>query len=349
MNVKEILIEFVESSEVLPDKDNVIKFLCCLDHNMKATTAIEVIKRLMEPHEKRKIPETVLRLYELEIALKSNQHGNVFWDQTWERGRDHVVHSLNVYLLGLLLNDWLGLTVNAFQWKLAALFHDIGYPIQIASNLMNKFVIQDIDGLRDQLNHQTRKKFAINVSFPSLNRLNASQSGFKLLQDCFKEWALGNHLKAEVEYRNMVRSGKVDHGIASSMMLLSYIDMYYQNANKDRDNYSYDEDHVSWGQSDFVEFVVPACAAIFLHTTKRYESILDKENASLAYLLRIADAFQDWDRPYCNRPGYTADQYTLEHVDGCIKFFCPASRVDDIKNDLKMITNSNTIEIKPLQ
>ena len=68
--------------------------------------------------------------------------------------RDHVVHALLTFTLGSYLGaKYITLNnsdVNILQWKLAGLFHDIGYPIQTAKDLM-KPMLNKVNGIKKEL------------------------------------------------------------------------------------------------------------------------------------------------------------------------------------------------------
>lgn len=110
-----------------------------------------------------------------------------------DKQRDHYIHSVNVFLLGLCIYaqnsryraafDKTVLADTAysdayktrheeffFRWGLASLFHDVGYPVEITGRQINKFVdfASDADGgVRD------KKRAKVKLSFSDFADLNS--------------------------------------------------------------------------------------------------------------------------------------------------------------------------------
>ncbi len=96
----------------------------------------------------------VMHTYEMRASTLTDHH------------RDHYIHSVNVFLLGMYIYVSSPKIKGAFDkfygkgtfdtpalcflfiWGNTALFHDVGYPIEIASNQAKRFVkmISNIDG-----------------------------------------------------------------------------------------------------------------------------------------------------------------------------------------------------------
>ena len=106
-----------------------------------------------------------------------------------DRQRDHYIHSVNVFLLGLCIYSGNSRFRSAFEqtvmdkkeypfsydtkneefyyrWGLASLFHDIGYPVEIVGRQINKFIdfATDVGGKEKPVNVQ--------LSFENFEELN---------------------------------------------------------------------------------------------------------------------------------------------------------------------------------
>lgn len=246
-----------------------------------------------------------------------------------DKQRDHYIHSVNVFILGIaifsenikfqkaieiyLKND--GFTGKFdcsneeffFRWGIASLFHDIGYPVEITNNQIKKFmqfVVSDSDksdakpfiGYGDfgRFNHIEGPDFA---SY----RLTA-KSGQQV--DCANPLNLLSysiHAAFDVEYEAikntldnflplMQKFSFVDHGYYSAITVLHWYGHLIQES----------------GQpiGIFYHSVLDAASAILLHNY--YKNGLQKEPFHLgpmkaeahpiAYLLILCDELQEWNR-----------------------------------------------------
>lgn len=107
-----------------------------------------------------------------------------------DRQRDHYIHSVNVFILGLCIfaqnpnyrSAFCGAVMNRedypyaydtkneeffYRWGLASLFHDVGYPVEIVGRQINKFMnfATDVGG--------TGKKVNVQLSFTNFEELNS--------------------------------------------------------------------------------------------------------------------------------------------------------------------------------
>jgi len=106
--------------------------------------------------------------------------------------RDHVVHAMLSFLLGIYINEnlmkQLHCDVNPFQWKLAGLFHDIGYPVQIATKYLLKEYIDKINEIKNDLGVP-----APDVSFKvipeGLDKLTYGANSLELIQNQLNNWS----------------------------------------------------------------------------------------------------------------------------------------------------------------
>ena len=279
------------------------------DFLTRQAIAIGIIEAIMTTHQKQELLRHVVQLARVEHGIRELE--------PWVR--DHVVHALLSFLLGIFINEHLlkpsGLSVNAFQWKLAGLFHDVGYPAQVAKDILKPYT--------DQIN-SIKRALAVNrpdvffrVIPVGLAELTNGINGLDLIQGWLDRWGL--RINAREEYSRMVESGDVCHGIISFLSVLYVIDMMYQKYNPQR---VYADIHeppgINWNQSYFENHVVPACAAVFVHNMPaRCFRIapLDRTRALLPFLLRLSDSLQDWDRPSADDPrGVPDDNFDINVV-----------------------------------
>ena len=176
--------------------------------------AIRIISAILAAHGKEELLGCLADLAIVETKIRELE--------PWVR--DHVVHALLTYILGIFLNEEFiepsfGITVNHFQWKLAGLLHDIGYPIEIAKNVMKPF--------GNTLN-KLRRRFGASrlVTFPimplQLERLTSGKNSLNLIQKQLESWEV--NIDATHEYLKMKSADKVCHGIISSLAVLNVID-----------------------------------------------------------------------------------------------------------------------------
>jgi hypothetical protein len=84
-------------------------------NNPTKKDAINIAKKICEPNNKEAIIGGMLNKL---LAFENRK----------TTGRDHVIHTVHTYLLGMIIIDALnGGRINKFTWKIASLFHDIGY------------------------------------------------------------------------------------------------------------------------------------------------------------------------------------------------------------------------------
>ena len=131
-DINKKLAKYFESDaniEKVSDIENICAFLRApIDE--KYSHISPLIDEFMKRNSKGKLDLHISELYKIESATMN-----------LTEKRDHTIHSLNTYLLGLYINDkYLGNEVNELQWKLAALFHDIGYPIVNSQEIIKRYI-----------------------------------------------------------------------------------------------------------------------------------------------------------------------------------------------------------------
>jgi hypothetical protein len=221
--------------------------------------------------------------------------------------RDHVVHALLCFILGIWINEKffkpvLNIHVDPFQWKIAGLFHDVGYPIQVATSIMKPFAKKICDIQRELGISESQVVFEV---FPrNLEQLMNKQNSLRLIQKQLKFWDL--EIKTSIVYKKMIRSGAVCHGMISALSVLKVIDCLYQKNNPMREyNSLLSDGGVNWDQMNFECDIVPACAAVFIHNLSG-DYFLDNKivakKAPLVFLLKLSDSLQNWERPSKENP-----------------------------------------------
>ena len=272
------------------------------EHRQKK--AIDIVEDILTYHGKEELLRSVAGLAKIEYRIRKLQ--------PWRR--DHVVHALLTFILGIYLNEsWLPRPAVRFQWKLAGLLHDVAYPAEVAH--------QVLDSMPDALN-----EIATHLGFPEakiqgvtqLKGLEDLRNGVKaldLIQTRLLDWGLA--VDAHAEYERMI-SERPCHGIYTSLAVLWVIDMMYQTNNperQDEDNWALND--ISWAQSYFDADIVSACAAIFLHNlpSRCFEQAkVDRNRAPVAFLLKLCDAMQEWERPRGNSPrGSSAKKFYIQN------------------------------------
>lgn len=252
-----------------------------------------------------------------------------------DRQCDHFVHAVNVFATGLAIwveNPHLRNAFAAavpeegydyayttpyeeffFRWGIASLFHDVGYPVEIVGNQINRImrIVADMDGADvrvkarisyenfDELNHINeivpaetftaafREAYEDEDDLDPLAPLDLLAYSIHRSFGCdlatIKE-ALDGHVDT------MAATGFIDHGYYSALIVLKWYGFALQKAGGVPEK-------LYWP-------VLDAAQAIFLH--HYYRNYLQKEPFSLgemhvgdnplAYLLILCDELQEWNR-----------------------------------------------------
>jgi hypothetical protein len=270
--------------------------------------AVKIVGNIMTFHGKKELHRHVAELARIEVGVQELD--------SWIR--DHVVHSVLSFALGIYINEEylqqkLGIHVDEFQWKLAGLFHDIGYPVQISKGIIKPFT-EKIEEIRNSLGIEglgVRYK----IILEGLEQLSHGKNSLELIQKRLDKWEL--KIDAEKEYRNTIENGHMCHGIISALTLFKVLDYMYEKYNPKR---KYEriltEGGIDWNQKYFDEDIESACAAIFIHNLNEScfsEVKIDPETAPVAFLLKVSDCLQDWERPNKDNPlGLSAAQFDIE-------------------------------------
>jgi len=305
--------------------------------------AISILEEIMMAHGKQELRGHVNELARVEHGIRELE----------PRARDHVVHALLSFLLGIYINEKfmipLGHGVDKFQWKLAGLFHDVGYPAETARGILHQFTAQ-INQIKHNIGSTAPDVF-FRLTPVGIDQLTNGSSSLHLIQQQLDRWGLA--VDVNLEYRDMIDSGRMCHGIMSSLSVLYVIDLKYQQYNPHREHQPiYDPSGISWDQSYFENDVVPACSAIFVHNlqSRCFNNVaMSKQRAPLAFLLRLSDCLQDWNRPSAEKPrGISQCKYTIDiTTNGRIVFTVDdAARRQKIMEDLEASLDISDIEVR---
>lgn len=246
-----------------------------------------------------------------------------------ERQRDHFVHSVNVFILGLCVftsnknyNDAFTRTCKSktfsnmheeflYTWGISALLHDVGYPIEISTNQVNTFskLILKVDnsysGVKESFNLNNFEKYiTINASsweanikeINSLIEVHSEIDVFNSLDllafKLQKTLSVDFIVIRDVLYKfekKMKDEGFVDHGFFSALIVMKWMGYFLNKMEKA--NLFYNE-------------IITSASAILLHNF--YRNVFKKEPFNLApltadmhplgYLLILCDELQDWNR-----------------------------------------------------
>ncbi len=306
----------------------------------KSNKAIYLIKNILTINRKQETYKYLEQLNNIENAIIPLKFQ-----------RDHVIHTLNCFLLGIYINEYFFSQntiskVNIFQWKLASLFHDIGYQLQIADRLISNFKknIAEVN-IKLDINFNLDKIFSILID-NNLITLNNNINSLDLIQTTLNNWGL--IIKVKKEFNKMKQNGYICHGIISSLLLLKTLDELYHKYNHERLN-----NQTDWNQRFFDEDIVSACSAIFTHNLKEESfknSKINPNKMNLLFLLKLSDILQEWERPKNNLDnGNPPDLFEIDIKQDKIYFRTKVEGLIDIlKNQTSPYFDENYIEIVPI-
>ena len=300
--------------------------------------AIHIIEGIMTTHGKKELLRHIAELARVEHGIRELE--------PWVR--DHVVHALLSFILGIYLNEkflrpLIGSHIDDFQWKLAGLFHDVGYPAQVAKDILRPFTakINEIKRILDVRSPDVYFK----VVPVGLENLTNDLNSFDLIQERLDEWDL--RINARKEYNQMIASGDICHGIISSLAILYVIDLMYQKYNPKRkysDIYAV-RSNINWNQTYFERDVISACSAIYIHNLPNRcfaDAKIDRSKAPVAFLLKLSDCLQEWERPSLTNPkGFSAAQFDIKIDNDQLIFHADVS--DDKKKKIKDEISSSLV------
>lgn len=361
MNINKIIFNEIQkvSYQYDLDIDHVKSFLMSKrNFEYLQKEAITIIGKIMAFHGKQAIADHLEQLAEIEYATLILQ----------PHARDHVVHALRTFLLGIYINElFLGQNypnkkVSGFQWKLAGLFHDIGYPLEISENILRSLFKKIVHTQHSILNNNVKSDNNIlsqigktgptasffHISTKGIEKLTKEKNALNLIDSQLKRWELDIDVQKAF---NEMSKAKTCHGILSSLMMLNIIDLVYDKYNPDRGNGDFLIPHtnLSCNQEYFINDIIPACTAIFLHNLDYHyftNTKIDRNKAPIAFLLKLSDCLQDWERSTINnKKGYPSSGYQILIRDSKLFFSAPQDRKDKIMKELNATLLFSDIEI----
>lgn len=270
----------------------------------------------------------------LDVLLSYEERASTLIDKQ----RDHYVHSVNVFILGLCFysqNTRFRAAFDAtnldkskyafsydtkheeffYRWGIAALFHDVGYPVEIIGKQINKFIsfATEVD---KQGQVKTRLEFDNFEDFNTIAEIIPKGDFIKSYLDSHPGFAdldpqkpndlLAHklHLSLGVDWKAvktaldafpaiMAEHGFIDHGYYSAIIVLRWYGFLIQSCNYKPEYFFYP--------------LLDSASAILLHNY--YKNVIMKPPFSkgplspkehpIAYLLILCDELQEWNRtPY---------------------------------------------------
>jgi hypothetical protein len=252
-----------------------------------------------------------------------------------ERQRDHYIHSVNVFILGLAIfsqnenyrdaflrvnndgyyNSFYETSNEEFfyRWGIASLFHDIGYPLEIIGKQMKKFIKEGVNSISNQdiaifLSFKDFKDFNTIVKkdsdFPNNYREIYNETNFI---DLFKPLdILAHKISLVFEDIELIDIKKNLDSFVGVMANNGFIDHGFYSAILVTLYYGYLIQKYGKKSEFFFFPIVDSASAILLHNyyrnvlmSKNYE--FRRENMKvnehpIAYLLILCDELQEWNR-----------------------------------------------------
>lgn len=274
------------------------------------------------------------------------------------RVRDHVVHALNTFILGVYILKKVHFPKLSstrfgypFMWKLCGPTHDLGYPIEIAHKIKNTF-----DGaMNDILNDLNSPSPKVEQElFPqNLDKLCEEPDANETIQNRLKDWELGINVKDFYDW--LKNENKTDHGVVSALAQLKVIDALYYYKNHNIGSMESLSD-LNFNPMNLKIDIVDACSALFIHNIDiKYDGFSNKisfDTAPLAFLLFLCDTFQEYDRYSEKRDVYSGNEFNIVCNPNSISLCVPESLKSEMCETLSkrlsglMVTVNGEIAVK---
>lgn len=334
--LNKICVDFLNSFQFTERAGKLDAPIKDFSENMNETTAKEVYNAFLY----------CFRLSGLEEILTAMQKFETTSSKLLPSHRDHYIHTVNVFLLGIALyaqNEKIRHAINAslqytdkykrdeeefvYRWGMTALFHDVGYPLEIAYKSIREFttmliqpnlICSDGDVCSGIIRKNPKKQIAV-LKFPDIGALlyiNSLSPHKKFEDEYFKKYpeliVLQNDLvvlisdniskklgfaTTDIIYKRIrelmessLEDGLLDHGIYSSIVFLKWINDAFLKA--------------KWNPAYYYYSIADAATAIFLHNSYDYLfrvppfnwPPLHIEKQGLTFLLILCDRIQESDR-----------------------------------------------------
>lgn len=307
--------------------DDIKRFIIEKHFQRRTSLAISISKKSLEIHGKKDIEPFVSRLAEVEGGVQRYNR----------RLRDHVNHSVYVYLLGLLLmkeTNCIDL-VDPLCWKIASLLHDIGYPLQLFSSSIKEYLVLFRNHKLKMSGFQAPLEYS--VSLKGLEVLKFSDSdAFTVIENRLGDWGIHQNLRSIWEEQQ--KQGKLNHGILSALITINLIDSLYEKNNEEHEEHRI-IDGVDWGKYCFETQVLPAVAAISLHDILDDVESISLEDSRIAYFLVLSDNLQQWNRYQPGRKACSPSSVNIEFCNSQIlcKLTLPKKRMPQVEEAVEKL------------
>lgn len=339
MNINlEILPEVIRNAKRYDCEDDDIPHFINFQGSFteRQQSASHLIKEAMRLHGKGSLYELIVELIDVEQGIRQLQ--------PWQR--DHVVHAVLTFFLGIYLNErFMIKKVTPFQWELSSLFHDVGYPIEIANNIGNPYV-NKLNDIKDRILPEA-KDVKVHYELEGIKYLQNGDNSLNIFKDVFKKWNL--KINPFDCYEKMINDNTICHGIISSLSMLWLIDLMYEKENPKRLHEKRVINNIDYNQTYFENDVIPSCASIFLHnlSSNSFKNLrINPEIAPLPFLLKLSDELQEWERPSDkNVEGYSSQLFEMQIIKNDLHYFANISceRKMEILNNIKSILDINNL------
>lgn len=314
------------------------------DYERRQKLAIDISRGILAYHEKRDLPNIAFKLACLERDLTEIQPYQ----------RDHICHSLFTFLIGYYLIKNFNLEEDdfLFEWRLAALLHDVGYVLEITDRLNENYLKQYEKDLlmgesvefKPQGGHFLSQLVNLYTKNP-----RGKRDTINLINKRFRKWSLS--INGKKVFNEMIKGEKfddgprrTDHGVTSAILVMKAIDKKYEIHNPEQKCDQYDP----WNFKNLENQIANSCAAIFLHNLK-YDSFLwDFNKFPLATLLKLCDELQDWTRSSGSELNPTSPKdYDIKIENGQLIFKVIKEKVKIFQEKIENIINFPVV-IKPI-
>lgn len=253
-----------------------------------------------------------------------------------DKQRDHYIHSVNVFILGLCIysqnNNFRKAFTNTnmnksdypdsydtkneeffYRWGLASLFHDVGYPVEIIAKQIGKFIAFAADAGGEGVKVKSHLEFEnfhdLNSIAEVINKRDFTRSYYEKYDSCVYVDLLKPidllahklHLSLGVDLKEVKAS--LDNFIYV-MAESGFVDHGFYSALIVLKWYGYLIQKCSYKPEYFFYPVLDSASAVLLHNY--YKNVimkppfslgtLDPQTHPIAYLLILCDELQEWNR-----------------------------------------------------
>jgi len=248
----------------------------------------DLVKKQLFWHGKQEVFNIVTRLSRVERIVMELD----------EKLRDHIVHAMVTYLLGIFLYSKLkhdhSIHNFPFQWKFSGPLHDIAYPIEIFENL-SKSWLNEVYIIKENIQEKGEKdpngckpifdkiKLGGKNSFEIIRNLDNLQnelSAIDYIQRQMNSWQI--ELDPE-DYISWLKNERIcDHGAIGSIVLLNILDFIYQAHNPTRKREFTPYGNNNFNQEIFENDLVASVSAIFVHNI--HNNYLKKNKIKIVFV-----------------------------------------------------------------